>query len=250
MSRRQLPHRRKLEPQRHQRQKLFGQRNFCTMRNSHVASFNPFMLIGRPSRRFKCRSFRSRWRSEHTRIIAVMMAVAIPISILVPVPVSIPAVTIQTISVCVMSVAVSVPILFLRSNSRVIAHHHNRAHHARQNLRLPNRQRSIKRKSHPQRHALRVRLAARHQHSSARNIDTRAHFGFLAEGRRPAESRGQTELDAMMIAPVHSPPPYRSSTCITQTARTRCTIRHPAVLGQKFGIFRIASRTCAVYRLA
>jgi hypothetical protein len=134
-----------------------------------------------------------------------MMAVAVPISILVSV--SVPGVTVRTISVCVMPIAVTiaVPILFLRSQSgNIISHHDHRAHHARQNLRLSNGQRSIKRKSHPQRHALRVRLAARHQHSSARNIDTRAHFGFLAEGRRPAESRGQTELDAMMLAPVHT----------------------------------------------
>jgi hypothetical protein len=136
---------------------------------------------------------------------------AVAISILVPIPVSVPAVTVRSISVCAMPIAVTIAmtvaisILFLpRNTRRTRTHRRNRAHHPRQNLRLSNGQRSIKRKGNPQRRALRVRLAARHQHSSARNIDTRAHFGFLAEGRRPAESRGQTELDAMMVAPVHT----------------------------------------------
>jgi len=70
-----------------------------------------------------------------------MMAVAVPISILVSVPVSVPGVTVRTISVCVMPIAVTiaVPILFLRSQSgNIISHHDHRAHHARQNLRLTN----------------------------------------------------------------------------------------------------------------
>src|SRR5579863_5943699 len=107
------------------------------------------------------------------------------------------------VSVFVVTVAVAMPvaILFLRA---FIAHRDNRAHDTRENLRLSNGQRSIKRKRHPQRHALRMGLAARHQHSAARNIDGGAHFGFLAKGSCPAESCRQTELDAMMLAPVHN----------------------------------------------
>ena len=117
--------------------------------------------------------------------------------------VSIPiAVAILVVTVPV-AVAVAVPISLLRD---LITHNHSRTHDARKNFRLSNSQRGVKWKRHPQRHALGVRLAAGHQHAAARNIDGGAHFGFLAEGCRPAESRRQTELDAMMLAPVHSSP--------------------------------------------
>ncbi len=81
--------------------------------------------------------------------------------------------------------------------------HRRRAHHLRRNFRLPIRNRRVVRKRDPQQHSFRVRLLAWHQQAATRNVHSFANLGFLAEGRRPAESRGKPELDAVMLASVH-----------------------------------------------
>ena len=76
-------------------------------------------------------------------------------------------------------------------------------HDLRQDLGLRRGNRCVVGKRYPQRPSFRVRLLTRHQRTAARNVHGMAYLGFLAERRRPAESSGKPELDAVMRAPVH-----------------------------------------------
>jgi hypothetical protein len=49
---------------------------------------------------------------------------------------------------------------------------------------------------------------ARNEHTPTAYVQRIANLRFLAEGRRPAKSGGNPELDAMMLASVHKPPHY------------------------------------------
>lgn len=130
-----------------------------------------------------------------SRLPARTVAVSMPI----PIAISVRSLSIRSDSV-VMSIAVvtlvmPVAIRSIRTLHRAvpIAHRsfvndHDRTHHPRQNFRLSIFHRRMVRKRQPQRGPLRVLLTTRNERTTTRNVDGGAHFGFLAEWGRPAES--------------------------------------------------------------
>jgi hypothetical protein len=83
---------------------------------------------------------------------------------------------------------------------------------------------------------------ARNEHTPTAYVQRIANLRFLAEGRRPAKSGGNPELDAMMLASVHKPPHY---VCVNPGGNSQYISRlyKPLMRGTrtKISIFHIAS---------
>ena len=100
------------------------------------------------------------------------------------------------------------------------------ANDSREDFRLAVRNRSVVREGDPQGHARRVAFVAGNKHTTTTYVQRSANLRFLAEGRRPAKSGGNPELDAMMLASVHKPPQYvRVNPGVTPSISRGCTNR-------------------------